>query len=902
MKARFWTLVARIRASLQSGDLDRDFGRELETHLDMAAEDKVRGGMTPEQARRAARIELGGVTQVREAGRAMRGLSWPGTLGLDVTLALRLLRKSWGLTLAGGLAMTTAIAIVVGLLNTYERVYRGSLPFPDADRIVVLMERNATANRRAPVPLRDFARWRDTLRSVEDVGAFRTTERAVAAGEEAGDPMSVAEMTASGFTLPRVPPLLGRPILEADEREGASPVVVIGERMWRTRLASDPDVTGRQLRLDGIDHTVVGVMPEGFAFPVNHQLWTPLRTPPEGGDPGEGPTVFGFGRLVAGVTLEEAQAELTATGLLPSLAPASDAGDRRVPRVLPYTFGLTSGTEGLGRAFALRFMLIAALLFFPPCANVAILVYARTVSRHEELSARCALGATRGRLIGQLFIEVLVLAIGAAIVALAFVRLVGRWLETGINLPNGIGIPFWMDFGAIAPRTAFLAGALALLAALTAGALPALQATSRLVPAGLRATGNGPGARLGVIWTGLIVAQVAISIAVLPPTIELAWGTLRPRILGPGFPAEQFLAARLVLDRASSAILRPRDGAPVSPGPLAFDGLRTALMRRLVGEPDVSAVTASSAVPGRGAEAYIEVDRTGDAGSDTANRRSSRLVRRNEVDDTFFDVFGVPLLSGRALAPGDESVGAVLVNRTFAQQVLGPGNPLGRRFRYTGGGIEAPAPGPWHEIVGVVADFPANMDARRVYHRLTSSVGEAATIVLQVGRDPTDRTRRLRELAAAVDPALRVEEVQGLDRIYEDQQVLYVAGLMIGGVTASVLLLSAAGIYALMSFTVTRRRREIGIRAALGARPHLLLAGVFRGALGQLGAGAVLGMAVALVLDRVLPVIEIGGRSVPGILPAAASLMVVVGLLAALGPARRAIGIDPTEALRGERQ
>ena len=906
MRTLLWTTLARIRGFLRADALDGDFDRELEAHLAMAEEEKVRQGLTPEGARRAARLELGGLAQLREAGRAARGLPWLSGFWLDVKLALRLLRRSWGLTLAGGLAMTTAIGILVGLISTYQTVFGSTLPFEDGDRVVVLMTRDAAAEGRQMVPLRDFTRWRGALRSVENVGAFRIVERSLAVGNRPAQAVSVAEMTASGFELARVPPLLGRPLVEGDERAGEMPVVVIGYDAWQSRFASDPAIIGRTVRLGDTAHLVVGVMPEDFAFPVNHRFWTALRTAPSS----EGLPVFGFGRLAADAVLAAAQAELNTLGMLPPVT-ASEADDRSQTRldpvVLPYTFGLTGATEGVGREFAVMFLIIASLLFLPPCANIAILVYARAVTRQEEFSARLALGATRSRLVGQLFVETLMLAAGAAGVALAAVRLTGGWLRSGINLPNGIGVPFWMDFGAVSVRTALFATGFALLAAVIAGVVPALQATGRLVPSGLRAPGSGIGMRLGATWTMLVVAQVAVSLVVLPSAIELAWGNQRANILGPGFPAGEYLTARIVFDESlrDRTTLQDDTRTPDS----RFDRVRAELIRRLQAESDVSAATVSAAAPGKEPEAMIQMAGPSPAGAGVSDRPSSRLIHVNHVDATFFEVFDVPLLTGRRFDAGDrESSRAVIVNRTLVQHAFGDGNPLGRRVRYlstghanTGRAAEA---GPWYEIVGVVEDFPANMDARRMYHPRAPGQGEALSLALRVEGDPGSAARRLREVAAALDPALRVEDVATLDEVYRrDRRVRYVAGLMVGGVTLSVLLLSAAGIYALMSFTVARRRREIGIRSALGANPRRLLAGVFKRALGQLAAGAALGLLGALVLDRYLHrmIVEIaGGRDVPGILPAAAALMTITGLVAAAGPLRRALRIQPVEALRDD--
>ena len=234
MRALFYTVVARIRDFLRPGASDADFDQELELHLAMAEEDKVRRGMSPEQARREARLELGGVAQWREAARAARGLPWLETFWLDGKLGLRMLRRSWGLTLVGGLAMAVTIGLGASMFTIWDTVTGTTLPLDEGDRIVAIQSFDKAAHRvHRESPLPDFRRWRETLKSVEHVSAMRPFVPAVIARDDADDLVSAAEMTASGFQLARLRPLLGRPLIEEDEREGAEPVAVIGYPLWQ---------------------------------------------------------------------------------------------------------------------------------------------------------------------------------------------------------------------------------------------------------------------------------------------------------------------------------------------------------------------------------------------------------------------------------------------------------------------------------------------------------------------------------------------------------------------------------------------------------------------------------------------------------------------------------------------
>lgn len=891
--------IARARGFLRPDDLEHDFDDELATHLAMAEEDKIRQGLTPEEARRQARVELGGLTQLRESAREARGLPWLDNLWLDAKLGLRMLRKSWGLTLVGGLAMTVAIGVGAAVFAFFRMAYFGTLPLPEGERVIAVQTWDDEAGRRHPTALADFERWREGLRSVDDVGAFRTLERNLKIGDSLPVPVAVAEVTASGFEVARVAPLLGRALTREDERPSASPVLVIGHDVWQSRFLGDPGVVGRSVHLGDTVHTVVGVMPEGFAFPVSHRFWIPLETDRLAALRHVRPFDFVFARLAPGFTLEAAAAELATLGLAPPTAPGASHEQLR-PRVVPYTYGASDDSETQVRWVIRIILLFATLLLIPPCANIAILVYARIVSRQEELAARYVLGASRFRIVSQIFVEVLVIAAGAAGVALLLVRLATRQLQV-LNADA----PFWVDFS-LSFDTVLFTACLAVIAALIAGVVPALRATGGQMQTGLRAMNSRSGLRLGATWTALVVVQVAFSAAALPSAIEMAWGTLRSGVLGPGFAAEQYLTARLALDRAGLDA-----GAEENPA-ARFDALQAELVRQLESEPGVSEVAVAAAVPGAESWATVEVE-----GIPLAGRgifAGPNMIRHNRVDETFFDAFDVPVLLGRGFEPRDleSDRRPVIVNRTFAEKLFGDGslslvNPLGHRVRYLRKiGEEAAEASPseadppiWYEIVGVVADLPANATHGTLYHPMTPESTHPASVVLRSASPPATVADRLRGVATALDPNLRIDEILALDEIYRRHEVGNNMGVTaLGLVTLSVLLLSVAGIYALMSFTVNQRRREIGIRSALGASPRHLLAGIFRRSMSQVGAGALVGLLLALLLGYYVPMEIVGGWDIPGIVPTAAVLMVLIGLLATLGPARRGLRVDPNEQLR----
>ena len=858
MRAVIYTLLARLREVVHPASGDTDFDQELEAHLAMAEDDKVRRGLSREEARRQARVELGGVTQLREAHHAARGLPWLETFWLDGKLGVRMLRRSAGLTLVGGLAMALTIGLGASIFTIWTTFSGTSLPLEDGDRIVAIQPFDRAARQVHRTALADFRRWRETVRSLEQVSAMRTIDPRVTIRNRAIGTVPAAEIGASAFALARVQPLMGRPLMDEDERVGAEPVAVIGYDLWRVGFSLDPTVVGQRLQIGETPHVIVGVMPDGFRFPVNQRLWTPLRSEND---------VFVFARLAPGSSRQGAQSEVATLGLLPRPAGPRPTAPLE-PRVVPYAAGLFPDVHANPWTGSL-IVLLCAFLLIPPCANVAILVYARTVTRRDEFAMRTALGASRGRIVMQLFVEVLVLAAGAGVAGFAIAtQFSGRLVSLIMPVTDPEDLPFWMHLEPSLPTVLCVAG-LSVLAAAIAGAAPAFQATGRWrrsVASGLGSRETG--ARLGKTWTALLATQVAVSLAILPSAAELIWGSFRPVLAGPGMPVEEYVTASLSLEGNTSR----------------FEPLKSEAVRQLTSETDISGVTVSAAVLLYEPAADIEVE--GRAGS-------RARVRVNSVDDRFFLVFGARLLAGRTFEAGDFSPGRtpVIVNRSFATEVVGEQNVLGRRVRYH-------AKTPTHEIVGVVDDFPANNDRPTVFHPMTATQ-HPVRLTIHASTGLTQATDRLRAVAARVDPQLRVERVRSFAELYEPYRWGdHTFAFMVSALLLIVLLLSTAGIYALMTFIVAQRWREIGVRLALGAPPRRLLAGMFVRAAVPLMIGAVIGCGLAIGLVSSLPIGDFGGEKIPGVVPFSAAFMIVIGLLAVAGPARRAMRIDPTEALR----
>ena len=831
---------------------------------------------------------------------------------LDVKLGIRMLIKYPGLALAGGAGIAVVVAIAAGAYSfIYTNLMVSSLPLDEGDRIVSIEIWDAAAGRPEARTLYDYNAWREGLKSVQEISAFRMLAPNLIAPGARPESIFVAGMSASGFRVARVRPLMGRYIEEEDEREGAPSVVVIGENVWRNRFAADPAILGRTIQLGANPYSIIGVMPKGYSFPINHQFWVPLRTGPAS-EPRTGPDLMVFGRLAPGATLTSAQAELTAIGQRTALAFPKIYAQLR-PQVLPYAHpfvGLHGGAD-VNSLLAMQGLLVSMLVLV--CLNVAILVYTRTAMRQAEIGLRTALGASRGRIVAQLFIEALVLSGVAALVGVAIAAL-GLSQIAAATLHLASSLPFWMA-SRLSPDAVLYAVVLSVFAAAIVGILPALQATRRGLHSGLRVAGNG-GMRLGRTWTILIIAQVTFAVVILPPSVSSAWEDALDGMAGLGFGAEEYLSAQLGMDFV------PGTGAAIAPDTPEFTsrfaGRQTELMRRLEAEPRVSSVTFAMFNPGNEGGARIEVE-------GERSETEGHHVRFNRVDVNFFRAFEVPILGGRGFEPADiasSEGGAVVVNQPFAQQILG-GNALGRRIRYVnrGGGETAQNAEPgrreaqarqgaasrWYEIVGIVSDFPTGASPGmrdteiKVYHAVAAGEVQPAAIAIRM-RDGTASTftQRLQEIALAVDPNLQLVNIRGLDEIMRSEQwISRMTAVAFVLITVSVLMLSSAGIYALMSFTVSQRRKEIGIRIALGADRKRIVAGIFSRALLQLAAGAALGLALGIAFERGSGGVIMRGHGA-AVLPAVALVMMAVGFLAALGPARRSLRIEPTEALREE--
>lgn len=888
--------VLRLLSFFRQSAAEAELSREIQSHLQLLEDQFVAKGMPRDDARLAARRAFGGVEQVKEHQRDERGFRWLDNSRVDFTLGARMLAKYPGLSIIGGAGLAVGVAIGAGFFAFLYAFLYATLPVEDGDRIVALENWDIDANTEMRRSMHDLVTWRREMKTVGEIGAFRTIARNLTVAGGPDEAVEVAQITADGFNITRVQPVIGRAIVTADESAVASPVVVIGYDVWHSRFGGDASVLGRELRLGNVVHTIVGVMPEGYGFPVNHSYWIPFTTDAAAFGPREGPDVFVFGRLRDGAAMQQAQAELSALGAQAASAfPLTHA--RLRPRVMPYAHPILDIQGTTTRDFAAVQSMISMLALIV-AVNVGVLVYARTATRQREIAVRTALGASRRRIVGQLFIEALVLSAAASAAGLGLARF---GIARGVAIYAAEGheaVPYFLAFDM--PWAVYLYVAmLTVFAALVAGVLPALHATGRGAQDTLKQASGTDGLRLGRVWTVMIVTQVAIAMIGLPIIIKISVDGMQRGLTKATYSEESFLAAIVSAEPDAPAGMSASDYARESV--LRFEKLKTDLVTSLEAEPAVDDVTVAATIPGDEPRARIAID-------GTVNVQAGELdVCFNHVAADFFDAFGARVIAGRALrdSDGTASTQAIVVNRAFVNQLLGGANAVGRRVHYAEAGRREPIDGTitQYEIVGVVTDLGTNAIkqdsiAPVIYHPLRSSTRATALIRMR-GSDPLRFASRLRELASALDPALRLRIVTFSEM--QRQRMVGLRLMLLGSslVVVTVLLLSAAGIYAMMSFTVSQRRKEIGIRAAMGADARQLLGSVFSKAALQLASGVAVGIVFALLIDRASDGEMLGSLGL-GLLPITALLMVLVGLFATIGPARRGLRIQPTEALRAE--
>ena len=591
----------------------------------------------------------------------------PAFSSLDFILAWRMLLRYPALSLVSVFGMAVGIAVAATAFVVIDMLMDTRMPLPGDDRVVSLVSYDSATSNREFRLANDYAAWRQ-MASMQEVGIDRTVARNLIVEGRTPEPIRVVEISSSAFRVAGVGAIRGRSLMPEDEARDAPDVVVIGYDEWVRRFEGDPDIIGRSVQLGVARHEIVGVMPEGFAFPANHTFWIPWRVGAASYPPRTGPHVSVSGRLAAGVTLESAQAELAEIGRR-AAADSPSTHEHLRPRVLPYVYAFTDMGEP-ENFFAMTAMETGlVLLLIIVCVNVAILVYARTATRQGEIAVRSALGASRRRIIAQLFVEAFAMAGVAAAIGLFLVWVTLPLLQAEFLSIVGGRMPFWLDFHLTADSALFVAG-LTMLAAAIVGVLPALKATSRNVQPGLQTLAAGSGARMqmGRLWTLLIVSQVALTVALLPAAMFFSWIGLRVRTGDSGFASQSFVRATLAMERPLAEPAGSNEGAFKS----RFAASQRELDQRLHADPNVADATFALMNPEEEMAMTLEAEGQPPP-ADPANyniqegTRAGHLVRHNRVAANYFDAFDIPVAVGRDFAPADVGTNHVVINRTLAQ-------------------------------------------------------------------------------------------------------------------------------------------------------------------------------------------------------------------------------------------
>ena len=781
------------------------------------------------------------------------------------------------------------LGLGVGLSTTVFSIVNGGLfkglPFPHADRIVAVVGTNPSENQpRQPISVQDLVIWKARQTSFEQFGEYWGTPMNLSTEERRPERFSGGLLTVAAFEALGVQPILGRGFQDGDDRVGTEPIVLLGYNLWRDKFDSSPDVIGRTIRVSGVPRTVIGVMPEKFAFPLREALWTPLVLEPNAKKRGEEPFYQVIARLKPDVDIGQAKVQAAAIAAqIEKDFPETNRG--RSADVVPYTQTLL-GPEIHALLYTMLGAGIGVLLI--ACVNVSNLLVARASLRRREVAVRMALGAGRYRVVRQHLTEVLVLATAGGTIGTGLSVLGVRWFVQALSADPP---PFWITFDLDYRVLLFVMGVI-VSASILAGTLPALHAARVSAGSALKDdTRSATSARLGRFSSGLVIAELAVSCGLLIAAGLMIKSVVQLKTVPMPFAIENILTARVDL---------PGTDYPDVASSIRFF---EQLLPRLQAVPGIEAATLSDGLPAAG-NGTIPVQIEGKAYSQQSDYP---LAREGIVTAGYFDTFQAKILSGREFTTADtaKSQPVAIVNQSFARAHFPNIDPVGHQMRR----IKPSANEPWLTIVGVVPDLImegiGRNNASPVGYYIPipqSDVANGVRIALRTRGEAATLTSLVRSAVASLDADLAIYEVSTLQRVIERQTLFYTifgTFFMIFGFCA--LFLAAAGLYGVMSFAVTQRTREMGVRSALGAQGTQLIVLVMRKTVVQLGAGLVLGLALALLAsDKLQPVLYHVNPRDAVVFSGVVVTLAAAALLASFLPARRVATIDPVTALAVE--
>jgi len=879
--------MAKLSFPFLRGRRQRELDEEIATHLRLGTQERVARGESPADAAAAARRELGNEGLIKEVTREQwRGASLD-PLFQDARYGVRLLRRSPGFTAVAVTALALGIGANTAIFSVVDGVLLRPLPFPDSGRIVAVQPlQTQPAPSAAAGSYPDFFDWRAQSRSFSAMASRRghgvTLTSLTPAVHLRGQMVS-----ADFFSVLQAAPALGRGFVEDDDKPGAR-VVVLSHALWQSRFGSDPSIVGRAIGLDGRDHSVIGVMPAGFQFPVDEasaDFWTSMAPDAEGDRPWTSNRSLHVldvvARLKPGVSLETARAEMN--GIAARLArqyPDSNR-DRGQARVLPEL----ERVVGDVRTPLLVLLAAVGCVLLIACVNVANLLLARATARHRELALRAALGAGRVRVLRQLLTESLILALagGAAGLLLAAA---GRRALLALSPDR---VPRLEQIG-LDPRVLVFTSGVALLTGVLFGIAPALRLSrvdlAEALKEGGRGADGGPGHNR---FRGmLVVGQTATAVVLLTGAGLLLASFQRLRNVDPGFLA----AGVLTFDTSLPESRYPEDRQR-----RFYDDLVASVRSR----PDVRAASAIFPLPLGDSHVGISFEIAGrpvaPADEPTADYR--------QVGPGYFETMRIPLLAGRDFTERDDAQGppVVIVNQALARAFFPGENAVGRRIKP---GVARDGEARMREIVGVVGNVRALGLAAAASPEFYVPYAQLSiadmTVVARVDGETSPLAADVRRLVTSLDPGVPVFHVRTLpDYVLASLQQPRFNALLLSVFAGVALLLTGVGLYGVLAYAVAVRTREIVIRLALGARRADILAMIVRRGLSLALAGVAIGLAAALAVTRALRglLYEIA-PSDPAIFLGAAAVLATVALLASGIPAWRAARIDPMKALRSE--
>lgn len=800
----------------------------------------------------------------------------------EIRQALGQLRHSPGFSILAIVILGFGLAVTLYMFTVVKAYMLTPLPFPESDRIMHLERANpANGVDSMEVTQHDFVDWREAQTSFESLAAFYTGTINLS-DTELPERFEGAFITPNAFEVIRAGALHGRALEPADAEPGAPPVIVLGYDVWLNRYNADPGIVGSVVRVNGVATTVVGVMPAGFRFPATQEVWVPLKIDLAQFARGQGITLEVFGRLKPRVTTEQARAEFA--NIAAALAGRYKENEGVTAVIQPFQHEYV-GREARTIVSAMFVSVLFVLLI--ACANVANLILARTAARQKDIAVRAALGASRWRIMVHVLTESVVLASLGAVVAY-FLADFGLELTDRAFVAADVQRPFWITFDIDARVLAF-AALIAVVSGVIAGLAPALRATRTDVNEHLKEGSKGSGASASKLSRTLVIGEIALSCILLVSAGLMIRSVVTMNDQPLGIENTRLLTGRIGLPEAQYP-----DGE-------AQYRFFEQLVQRLEAHPEVTGATVAYSYPGIGSWSLEFLTR------EAGTTFEGALPRLNYagVMHNYADVLGIPVSRGRWFDGRDHAASepVVVLDARAAREAFPDGDALGRQLAFDEPGSTEPR---WRTVVGIVDDVLLDEidDPRRgsAFVPLAQAPWRFLTVGVSTRGSPLAFSQTLRETVQSIDRDIPVYWVRTLDDwIWAGNFTSRIVSILFGIFAFLAVVLAAAGIYAVLAYSVSQRTREIGVRRALGAVDSRILNMVMRQGMLQLATGLGIGLVFAIGFARLLSSMLYGVSAFdPFTLFTVALTLFVVALAASLLPALRAMRVNPMEALRYE--